>query len=266
MNDIDIINLNIENIDEHGCYCLMNKKQKGHTQKIDWLKKRFQEGLKAKILRSKKDGNIGYIEYISGELSWRAFSDPDYMFIHCIYIAKKNNRNMGYGKLLIDECMDDAKKENKKGAVMITSGGAMLAEKDIFLKNGFVVSDTQLPKYQLMVKQFFGGELPKLEKNQEKILKKYDGLYLIYADQCPYFIKSVDVVKKVSKEYGIGLNVLLINNAKDAQQAPSFYGTFNLIYDGKLIAEHYISEKRFRNILEKELKTGKTKEHSPSSM
>ncbi len=259
MNDIDIINLHIKNIDEHGCYCLLNKKQKGYSQKIDWLKKRFQEGLKAKILYSKKDGNIGYIEYVSGEHSWRAFSDPDYMFIHCIYIAKKNNRNMGYGKLLIDECIDDAKKENKKGVVMITSGGAMLAEKDIFLQNGFVVSDTQPPKYQLMVKQFLGGELPKLEKKKEKILKNYDGLNLIYADQCPYFIKSVNAIEKVSKEYGIELNVLLINNAKDAQQAPSVYGAFNLIYDGKLIAEHYISEKRFRNILEKELKLCKMK-------
>ncbi len=259
MDGVDIISLNIENIDKHGCYCLMNKKQKGHSLKIDWLKKRFQEGLKSKILHSKKDGYIGFIEYVSGELSWRSFSNPDYMFIHCIYIAKKTNRNLGYGKLLIDKCIDDAKKENKKGVVVISSGGAMLAEKGIFLQNGFVVSDTEKPKYQLMVKQFVSGDLPKFKKNQEMILKKYKGLHLLYANQCPYFIKSVDAIEKLSKEYGIDLKVSEIKTARDAQESPSFYGAFNLIYDGKLIAEHYISEKRFRNIVERELKLGEKK-------
>jgi len=259
MQKLKIIDLNIDNVEEHGCYCLMNKKQKGYSKKIEWMKKRFQEGLKVKNLHSEEDGYIGFIEYVSGEYSWRAFSNQDYMFIHCIYIAKKGNRNQGYGKLLIDRCIEDAKKENKKGVVMITSGGAMLAEKDIFLQNGFVVSDTQHPKYQLMIKQFSAGELPKFEKNRDNILKKYEGLNLTYSNQCPYFIKSVDAIEKVAKEYGIELNILLLDSAKEAQQAPSFYGTFNLIYDGKLIAEHYISEKRFRNILEKELKIKKTK-------
>ncbi len=257
MDDIEIIRLNEENIDEHGCYCLMNKRQKGYSNKIDWLKKRFQEGLIVKILYSKNDGYIGFIEYVSGELSWRSFSNPDYMFIHCIYIAKKDNRNRGYGRLLIDECTNDAKKEKKKGVVMIASSGAMLAEKEIFLKNGFVISDTQLPKYQLMVNQFYDCELPKFDKDHEEVLKKYKGLHLIYADQCPYFEKSVNFIKKVSEEYGIDLSINKITSAKEAQQAPSIYGVFNLIYNGELIAEHYISEKRYRNILEKELKIKK---------
>lgn len=62
----------------------------------------------------------------------------------------------------------------------------------------------------------------------------------------------------MSKEYGLELKILEINNYKDAQMAPSIYGVFNLVYNGKLIAEHYISEKRYRNILEKELNIKKT--------
>lgn len=160
MKNVQIINIDTKNIDKHGCYCLMNRKQKGYSKKIEWLKERLQEGLKVKMLHSEKDGYIGFIEYISGEFSWRAFSDKDYMFIHCIYIAKKNNRNIGNGKILIDECINDAKKENKKGVAMITSDGSMLAEKSVFLQNGFVISDTAPPKYQLMVRQFIKSELP----------------------------------------------------------------------------------------------------------
>ncbi len=259
MNNIEIINLNNENVDKHGCYCLMNRKHKGYSKKIDWLKERFQKGLKVKILHSEKDGYIGYIEYISGEFSWRAFSDKDYMFIHCIYIAKKNNRNIGNGKLLIDECIKAAKEENKKGVVMITSGGSMLAEKDIFLQNGFVISDTAPPKYQLMVKQFDESELPKFDKNRQNSFSNTKGLYLIYSNQCPYFYQSVNFIKEVSEEYGIQIEVIEVNNYKDAQTAPSLYGVFNLLYNGKMIAEHYISEKRFRNILEKELNIKKIK-------
>jgi len=42
-----------------------------------------------------------------------------------------------------------------------------------------------------------------------------------------------------------------LKNAKQAQNAPSIYATFNLIYDGKLIVDHYISQRRFQNIIDK---------------
>lgn len=35
--------------------------------------------------------------------------------------------------------------------------------------------------------------------------------------------------------------------------APSIYATFNLINNGKLLADHYISLTRFNNIIKKEL-------------
>ncbi len=253
MDDLKIIKLDNNNVEQYGCYCLKNKKLKGHSLNIEWLKKRFQEGLTVKFLNSEKDGNIGFIEYVSGENSWRSFSNPDYMFIHCLYIAKKTNRNQGYGKLLIDECIEDAVKENKRGIVVISSGGAMLADKDIFIQNGFTLSDTRPPKYQLLVKPFIKGELPKFTFNEENLLGDYKGLHLIYANQCPYTNKAVENIKKVAKEYCLELNILELNSAKEAQQTPSIYGVFNLIYDGELIAEHYISESRFKNILEKEL-------------
>jgi hypothetical protein len=39
---------------------------------------------------------------------------------------------------------------------------------------------------------------------------------------------------------------------EEAQAAPSPYAVFNLIYDGRLLADHYISETRLMNILRKE--------------
>ena len=48
------------------------------------------------------------------------------------------------------------------------------------------------------------------------------------------------------------LNIVELTSPKEAQNAPSIYATFNLIYDGKLLADHYISARRFTNIIKKE--------------
>ena len=37
----------------------------------------------------------------------------------------------------------------------------------------------------------------------------------------------------------------------DAQDAPTPYAVFALIYDGRLLADHQISRTRFRNIMDK---------------
>jgi hypothetical protein len=48
---------------------------------------------------------------------------------------------------------------------------------------------------------------------------------------------------------GITLTVKKLATPKEAQKAPSGFGTFSLIKDGKLLADHYISRTRFENIL-----------------
>ena len=50
------------------------------------------------------------------------------------------------------------------------------------------------------------------------------------------------------------LKLTELKSAKEAQNAPSIYASFNLIYNGKLLADHYISNRRFENIINKEIK------------
>ena len=58
----------------------------------------------------------------------------------------------------------------------------------------------------------------------------------------------------IANEKGLKLNFTELKSAKDAQNAPSIYSIYNLIYNGKLLADHYISSRRFQNILKKEIK------------
>lgn len=56
-------------------------------------------------------------------------------------------------------------------------------------------------------------------------------------------------------DFGIDLNVKKIETVKEAKQAPSGFGVFSLLHNGKLLEDHYISATRFRNILKKEMKS-----------
>ena len=64
----------------------------------------------------------------------------------------------------------------------------------------------------------------------------------------------MDELPPVADKYGIELQLIEMKNASEARQRMvSPYGVFNLVSDGRLLADHPISATRFRNILEKEL-------------
>lgn len=51
----EILNVNAENVDEYGFFCMRSKpKSKGYQNKLAWMKKRFKEGLKVKILLERR--------------------------------------------------------------------------------------------------------------------------------------------------------------------------------------------------------------------
>jgi len=249
---IEIISLNQENISQYPPKCFLNPKNEGHQIKLEWIKKRFSEGLKIKLLYLGKKC-IGFIEYIPGEYVWRAVDAMGYMFIHCIWISPNKNKEKGYGSLLVKECIGDAKKEEKYGVAVITSESAFMAGKDLFLKNGFESVTSAKPSFELMVKTLKKGPLPKF-RDWEKQLSKYKGLNIIYSNQCPWVARFIYELDEIVKKKKLKLKVTELKNAKQAQNAPSIYGVFNLVYNGKLLADHYISNTRFLNIINKEIK------------
>ena len=254
-NEINIINVNPENISQYEPTCFLNPKNEGYQIKLKWLKKRFSEGLKIKQLYLEKEKKCtGFIEYVPGEYAWRAVDAKGYMFIHCIWITPNMNKRKGYASLLIQECTKDAKKEGKYGVAVVTSEGSFMAGEDLFLKNKFESVAKVKPSFELMIKTLKKGTLPKF-RDWEKQLKKYKGWNIIYSNQCPWVPRSINEIDEIAKKKGLKLKVTELKTAKQAQNSPSVYGgIFNLVKDGKLLVDHYVSNKRFLNIIEKELK------------
>lgn len=242
---VKIIDLNLKNTEQYPPACFLNPKNEGYRAKLEWLKERFKEGLKIKVLYDQKDKKIhGFIEYILGENAWRTVSAKKYLFIHCIWISPNSYKKKGYGSDLINECIKDAK--GKRGVAVVTSNGPFMASKDVFLKNGFKIVEED-GKHQLLVKQLKKGNLPKF-KDYKKQLKKYKGWHIVYSNQCPWaarFISELD--KKIVNK--LKIKVTELKTPKQAQNAPSIYSVFSLIHNGEILADHYISNTRFNNII-----------------
>jgi N-acetylglutamate synthase-like GNAT family acetyltransferase len=50
---------------------------------------------------------------------------------------KWSKKHKGYASTLIDECINDAKKQNMSGVTVVTRKGAFMTGEEIFLKKGF---------------------------------------------------------------------------------------------------------------------------------
>jgi N-acetylglutamate synthase-like GNAT family acetyltransferase len=257
MSEAEIQNMNADNIFEFGFCGTKNIQHEGYRRKAEWFRKRHAEGMKYKVLYSEEKGTVGMIEYTPGEFCWRAVDADGYMMIHCLCIFHRPYRNKGYASRMIGVCIKDAEMAHMNGVAVVTRQGAWMVGKEIFLNNGFKEVDKSPPDFSLLVKKFKGDvPTPRFKPDLDKMLKKYDkGLTILWSDQCPYIIKSIKEIKKTFKErYGINARIIEMKNPEQAQNAPSPYAIFCLIYDGKLLAFHPISNKRFMNIMDKILK------------
>lgn len=84
LNDYQIIDTNAESI--AGCSLCGNKNagNPGLRRKRNWLKERYAEGLRYKVLRSEEFGEVGMIEYAVGNQAWRPVEAEGYLVIHCL--------------------------------------------------------------------------------------------------------------------------------------------------------------------------------------
>jgi GNAT superfamily N-acetyltransferase len=257
MRDYEIIDTNAENLG--GCSLCGNKDAKnlGYRRKADWLKKGYAEGLRYKVLRSREFGDVGMIEYALGNQAWRPVEAEGYLVIHCLMVYGKY-KGKGLGSLLLNHCLEDAKKSQCRGVAVVTSPDAFMARSDLFLKAGFVLvdriigsSEASVALYELLVKKFQKtAPDPHFIVRRGQLLERYRrGLTILAADQCPYVSKTAERIAAASRTLGLKPKVVRVGSAKASRELPTPYGVFSILYDGKLIAGRPISATRFTSII-----------------
>ncbi len=256
MEKLTIINTTAENLHKFGMCGYKNIKNEGYRQKIEWTKINFEHGLKYKMLVSESKGAVGGIEYLPGEDAWRPVEAKGYMFIHCVYIMKKDAKGQGYGQKLVEACIDDTKAAGMNGVVVVVRKGSWMAGKDLFIKMGFQQADFAKPDFELLVYKFNAdAPNPAFVHGWDEKLKKYtEGLFIFTSGQCPYAWKTTtEIFDAAKKDYNITPKIIELKNSIEAREVPFPFGTFGIILNGKVVADHPVSQTRFRNIMKKEL-------------
>lgn len=251
MNEISILDVNDSNVEEHGVYCVKNKKADGYKAKVNWFRQDHNKGIGLKIAVDGQDKQLGFIEFAPAEKAWRPISADNYLFIHCIANYAKKDRQKGIASKLIKACEKEAEMANKAGVCVMTSKGPWIADRSLFEKNGYEICD-QKGRFELLCKKIDNNAASPKFNNWEKNLTQYKGWHLLFANQCPWHDKSAVDLYNAALDMGIELKVNEIKTPEEAQAGPSGFGTFALIKDGKLLSDHYISRTRFLNILKKE--------------
>ena len=236
---VTIIDVDTSNVKETGFFCYMSKrKSEGYLRKLDWVKARLGEGMRIKLLKLPERG---FIEYIPGEKAWRAVRAKGWMVIHCLWVVGKS-KGRGLGGLLIDECVEDARKAGMRGVAMVTTEGNWLAGRKLLEKHGFVALDAAPPAFTLLAKPFAPGPLPSFPKDWEARAARFGpGLTVLRTDQCPYLPDAVSKLMDAAARRKIKACVVELRSAREVQTlSPSPYGAFNIVLDGKLVGYHYL--------------------------
>jgi hypothetical protein len=126
-----------------------------------------------------------------------------------------------------------------------------MAGKEVFLKNGFCVVG-EADRFELVACHLRDGPEPRFRDIRANAAQ-YQGLHVVYCAQCPMLPKSVSDLSESATEHGLELKVTVLDSAHAAQDAPSSYGVFSLLWNGRLLADHYVSKTRFKTLLRQEV-------------
>lgn len=239
------------NLPECGIGCLASPKNVGFQPKVEWLQQRFTEGLRFLLWRDAEGRPLAFLEYVPGESAWRPVDASGWLFVHCLWVYPRGQKIGGLGSRLLQACVEEARTKQAIGVAAVASDGPWMASKEVFLKNGFRQIG-EVDRFQLVIHRLRDGPEPRFRDISGNI-QKYQGLHLVYCAQCPMLPKSVNDLSEMAAEHGLKLNVTVLKSAREAQNAPSYYGVFNLIWNGRLLSDHYVSKGRFKNLLKREI-------------
>jgi len=248
---MNIIKVDASNIDnEHICCAISDKK--GETcvsSKKEWMKKQFKEGLVFKKLDAR--GKV-FIEYIPAENAWCPVEAEGYIFINCFWVSGQF-KGQGYANKLLEECIYDAKAQNKKGLVVLSSVKKMtfLSDPKYLKYKGFKICDTAEPYYELLYLPFQQNELkPKFKDCCKKASIEDKGMVLYYTDQCPHTDKYVPLIAEIAKTKGQSITLIKLESKEQAQNAPAPFTTYSFFHNGKFVTNEIFSGSKFTKYLE----------------
>ena len=249
MPEIETVAVTAANVDATGFFCLRSKRgAPGHRAKRAWLEARFAEGLR---IRLGTGGARGFIEYIPGAYGWRAVEAPDHMLIHCLWVTGRS-RGTGLAVALLDHAAADARAAGLSGIAVVASSRGWLAGSAFYLRHGFAPVAEAPPSFTLLERRFSAGPTPRFPRDwRARAAACGPGLTVFRTDQCPYLADATDLARGMAADRGVPFAQIVLDSAAAVRRrAPSPYGVYGLVLDGRLVDDRPRNERELAALLD----------------
>ncbi|MEG0491733.1 MAG: GNAT family N-acetyltransferase [Clostridia bacterium] len=231
MEPTRLINVTSENLaSEHLCCIIRSKKPHvGVEAKRQWLAARLKEG---HVFRKLDAKGCVFIEYAPLETAWVPINGNNYIYIYCLWVTAPY-KGKGYGKALMESCLEEAKALGKSGVCMLGAikQRAWLSDQAFAKSFGFEVVDTTKSGYELLALSF-DGTTPKFTQSAKEEKIQSQELTIYYDMQCPYICQSIEKVEQYCKENGVPLCLHEVDSLQAAKALPCVFNNWAVFYQG----------------------------------
>lgn len=242
------INITSENVNsEHLCCAISDKKhQVGVDAKRVWLAERLKEGHTFRKLNVKCKV---FIEYAPLETAWVPVVGLNYLYIYCLWVSG-SYKNKGYGKELLEYCINDAKLQGKSGVCIISSKKKkpFLSEKKFMVKYGFKTLDNIDDEYELLGISF-DGSIPHFTEQAKKQSIENKQLTIYYGLQCPYIPNCIEQIENYCNKNQISLNLVKVDSLEKAKSVPCVFNNWAVFYNSKFRTVHLLNESYLEELI-----------------
>lgn len=249
--NVEFVNLTEENLaEEHLCCIIRTKKQHpGIAAKRAWLADRLKEG---HIFRKLNVSGCVFIEYAPLETAWVPILGNNFYYIYCLWVqgAPKGH---GYGRQLMEYCLNDAKAHGKSGVCMLGSvkQKAWLSDQSFAKKYGFKTVDTTENGYELLALSF-DGTVPRFAPNAKKHTIESKELNIYYDDQCPYIPQRIAKLQEYCKANAIPASFIHVESLEQAKALPCVFNNWAVFYQGRFVTVNQIDGAALTKIIGKQ--------------
>lgn len=246
----EFINLTPENIEEEHLCCIIRTKKihQGIEAKRQWLSERLKEG---HVFRKLKAKATVFIEYAPLETAWVPIIGNNYYYIYCLWVLGEF-KGKGYGKSLMEYCIEDAKKNGKSGICMLGAEKqkSWLSDQSFAKKYRFEVVDVTEDGYELLALSLDGTK-PKFAENAKKQKIASKELTIYYDMQCPYIYENIERIGRHCNEKQIPVSFIQVDTLQKAKELPCVFNNWCVFYKGKFETVNLLDIASLDRILKK---------------
>jgi len=246
----EFINLTSDNIDdEHLCCIIRSKKpHPGVEAKRKWLAERLREGHVFRKLNAK---GCCFIEYAPLETAWVPVIGDNFYYIYCLWVSG-DFKGKGYGKSLMEYCIQDAKAKGMSGVCMLGAKKQKnwLSNQAFAKKYGFESIDATVDGYELLAFSF-DGKIPQFSDKARQQQIENQELTIFYSMQCPFIVQKIEEIKQCCDDNKVAVSMRPVDSLEKAKDLPCVFNNWGSFYKGKFETVNLLDKTALGRILKR---------------